>query len=152
MKKTIIIIIIALLFILGFFLYPNGNREDGTIPISFGNLTIHTEIADTKDKRTLGLGGRDSLAQNRGMLFVFEEEGLWGFWMKDTRFPIDIIWINSDYNIVHIETDVKPETYPTVFRPDEPALYVIEVNAGVFERSGLQKGGTIGGISLLENK
>jgi uncharacterized membrane protein (UPF0127 family) len=55
-------------------------------------------------------------------------------------FPLDIIWTDADKKIVTIEEDVQPDTYPKSFCPDQLALYVIEVNAGVSKRAGLVEG------------
>jgi uncharacterized membrane protein (UPF0127 family) len=92
--------------------------------------TIHAEIADTEALRDRGLGGRDSLAPNTGMLFVFAQDGQYAFWMKDMKFAIDMIWIAADGRIVYIAPNISPDTYPKNFAPTSPARYVLEVAAG----------------------
>lgn len=93
-------------------------------------LPSTVELADTPEKRVQGLSGRSEVADEYGMLFVFEAEGRHGFWMKDMQVPIDIIWIGADGRIVHIEHEVAPSTYPNVFTPMAPARYVLETRAG----------------------
>ena len=88
------------------------------------------EIADTEGKRIRGLSGREYLADGTGMLFLFPSSGFYGFWMKDMNFSIDILWIDEDFKIVHIEREVHPDTYPKSFTSQEPAKYVLELNAG----------------------
>lgn len=105
-----------------------------------GDVTIEAEVADTEDERMRGLSNRDSLPQNRGMLFVFPEEGQWGFWMKDTRIPLDMIWAAADGTIVTIAKNVRPESYPAIYKPVAPARYVLEVNAGFAEAHALAEG------------
>jgi uncharacterized membrane protein (UPF0127 family) len=98
------------------------------------------EIADTDAERTLGLSGRESLAENNGLLFVFETEGYHGIWMKEMNFPIDIAWLDKNKKIIHLEHNVAPETYPKVFNPPTPDLFVLETNAGFFQKFDIKAG------------
>ncbi len=91
---------------------------------------VGVEIADTDELRIKGLSGRENLAQRKGMLFVFDQDGYHRIWMKDMRFEIDIIWIAADGTIVDIEKSVGPETYPESFYPSKEARYVLEVVGG----------------------
>jgi hypothetical protein len=95
-----------------------------------GGKKFSVDVADTYLTLHQGLSGRKSLASNEGMFFVFDKPDTYGFWMKDMNFPIDIIWMDKDYKIIHIEKEVKPTTYPTVFYPTSGASYVFEVGAG----------------------
>lgn len=87
-----------------------------------------------------GLSGRESMPENQGMLFTFESSGKHCFWMKDMKFSLDMIWVNADKKVVYVEKNVQPSTYPDTFCPDQPALYVIEVNAGVANKAYLSTG------------
>lgn len=103
--------------------------------VTIDGTTFAVELARTQEEQELGLGGRDSLPAGRGMLFVFPAPGNWGFWMKDTRISLDIIWARSDGTIISIARNVATSTYaqvpPEIFYPAEAdALYVLEVNAG----------------------
>ena len=98
--------------------------------ISIGGTDLHVEIARTRKEKTTGLSHRTSLRESRGMLFIFENEGIHSFWMKNMHFPIDIIWINANKRVVHIEHEITPETYPQSFASSVPAQYVLEVPAG----------------------
>src|SRR5687767_4745086 len=81
--------------------------QDNFVQILTPNgVTIQAEIADTTERRARGLMYRDSLAKDRGMLFTFAEPQLWTFWMKNTRIPLDIIWMDGKKRIVHIERNV----------------------------------------------
>lgn len=112
----------------------------GSATLFFGETELNLEVVATNETRTQGLSGREVLKQNTGMLFVFDESGTYGFWMKDMRFPLDIIWLDEQGVVVHIEYNVAPETYPSVLTPNEKALYVLEVNAGVASESHIEKG------------
>ena len=99
------------------------------------NLPIQLDLADTKEKQTLGLSGRTSLSKEEGMLFIFDQPKNWGFWMKEMFFPIDIIWLDDNYQPVYVVQNVQPESYPRTFYPPAPARYVLEVNAGVWQEA-----------------
>jgi uncharacterized membrane protein (UPF0127 family) len=93
------------------------------------------EISDTETKRDHGLSDRATLAPDTGMLFIFDAAGEPSFWMKDMHFPIDMIFLDSQYRVVTSFVNVRPETYPAVFKPTSPAQYVLEFNAGFIEQN-----------------
>jgi uncharacterized protein len=110
--------------------------------VCYQNNCFNVEIADTAKKQSLGLMNRTSLDKNRGMLFVFKEEGNYSFWMKDTLIPLDMIWINSDYEVVYLKNDVQPckTDICQAVSPDESARYVLEVNSGTAQKIGIKIG------------
>ncbi len=97
------------------------------------------ELADTPETRTLGLSGRGTMASDRGMVFVFDTPTEACFWMKDMRFPIDIIWLNESRKVTQVRSDVSPESYPKSFCADD-TRYVIELHAGEAARSSIRSG------------
>lgn len=115
----------------------------GTPVCTFPDGTaIVLELADTDSDRVQGLMFRDHLPQDRGMLFVFDREGLWPFWMKDTFIALDLIWLNSKGIIVDIRPDVQPcrlDPCPSYW-PRSASRAVLEVNAGLAARHGLKVG------------
>jgi hypothetical protein len=108
--------------------------------INFEGTILKAEVVDSGSQRSLGLSDRTSLAQNEAMLFVFETPGKHGFWMKDMLFPIDIFWLNSKKEIVHIEKDLSPNTYPKVYYPGSDASYVLETNSGITDKLKIKIG------------
>jgi uncharacterized protein len=98
------------------------------------------EVADTGALREQGLSGRASLPEGRGMLFVFDQDGSWGIWMKDMLFSIDIVWLDKEGRVAWMETNVSPETYPTAFYSESPARYVLELPAGAAAKYGIAIG------------
>ena len=98
------------------------------------------ELAVTPAERNQGLSGHPPLADNEGMLFVFENEAKWTFWMKEMLFPLDMLWIDAGCTVVDItENAPKPEPGQTLgdlprFFPKTLAQYVLEVNAGTAGR------------------
>jgi len=98
--------------------------------ILIDNQRIKVAVANTPALQALGLGNRDGLTTDEGMLFVFPTAKRYGFWMKDMHFSIDMIWITADDKIEYMAQNVAPDTYPEDFVPPAPALYVLEVPAG----------------------
>jgi uncharacterized membrane protein (UPF0127 family) len=116
-----------------------------TIALQYDGGTLHVEVAQTPDERERGLGDRDALAEDSGMLFDLGKTRVPGFWMKGMRFPLDMVWIDDGMRIVGVTEDVQPE--PGVpdaqlrrYSPDEPVRYVLELNAGAARRLGLAAG------------
>lgn len=107
-----------------------------------GTTVITAEVVDTPEDRHRGLSGRERLKPQSGMLFVFEEEGDYGIWMKDMLFPLDIIWINSHHEVVYFKENATPDSYPQTFQSPKLASYVLEVPAG-FVKENLIKIGDI---------
>ena len=148
-----IILAVVLLGLLSGLLFLQGEREAPqqtsatpntglrTQLLTVRGTQIQVEVAETQRQREIGLSHRkESLKEGEGMLFVFEKEGLYGFWMKDTHFPIDIIWITSEKRITHIEEGVRPESFPKVYISEEPAQFVLEIPAGYTQRNNIKVG------------
>jgi uncharacterized membrane protein (UPF0127 family) len=151
-------ILVVALIVLGFFVVfrkeyaPKENREkvpapfsqetqrESTATLSVGTYRFRVEVADTDEKRVLGLGGRDTLAGESGMLFAFSRPDFHGIWMKGMRFSIDILWLDERFKVVDIKEHVAPETYPQAFHPKVPAYYVLEISAGAVAKNGIVVG------------
>lgn len=103
--------------------------------------TFSVEIADTPQKRERGLSGRDRLAENEGMLFLFPQPAQQNFWMRDMKFPIDIIWLRGPWVIGFVE-NAQPSAgnlIPTFTSPPDTDL-VLEVAAGTARRLNMKTG------------
>ncbi len=110
--------------------------------ICIGKACYSVEVMRTDEERTRGLMFRRELAEGLGMLFVFDQEDIYPFWMKNMSFPIDILWLDKAQRVVFIETDAPPchsETCP-VYTPSKKAMYVLEVPAGTVARNGIRAG------------
>ncbi|MFH1654699.1 MAG: DUF192 domain-containing protein [Pseudomonadota bacterium] len=112
-----------------------------TVVLSSGGKesSVTTEIAQTESERAKGLSGRESLPEGNGMLFIFPEEGLEKFWMKDTAIPLDLIYMDKDKNIVDIITYAVPYDLK-LLESKEPFMYVLEVNAGFVKDKNINIG------------
>ena len=106
------------------------------------NNCFNVELAETKEQQAQGLMGRKDLAQDSGIFFVYKEEGIYSFWMKDTLIPLDIIWINKNKEIIHIEKNAQPcKTEPCLrYGPEQKSKYVLEINAGLTEKLNINIG------------
>lgn len=98
------------------------------------------EVVSDAAAQEKGLGGRTSIPENYGMLFVFREPATPGFWMKDMRVPIDIIWLGDNGLILNIDANIDPSSYPKVFYPPTPVRFVLETKAGEAARQGWKPG------------
>jgi uncharacterized protein len=108
--------------------------------IALDGSTIRVSIADNDATRELGLGGRAGLAPDEGMLFIFPQDGIYAFWMKDMHFSIDMIWLSAGGAVVYMAQNISPDTYPKDFGPATPARYVLELLAGYAKQHGVQIG------------
>lgn len=98
------------------------------------------ELAVSDEERAQGLMFREKLNEDQAMLFLFEGEEVHSFWMKNMRFAIDILWLDSQKRIVHLESRVPPcpkDPCPS-YTPAAPAAFVLEVQAGFVEKHGLR--------------
>ena len=114
-------------------------KKEGHLTIFKSDSTqvmVDIEIADTDFDTQTGLMYRDSMKDNQGMLFVFEDEQPRSFYMKNTRIPLDLIFINKNKKIVSFQKNAQPfdeRSLPS----NVPAKYVLEVNAGLVDSWGL---------------
>lgn len=148
MKK--LIFLLTAIFILIIFYFMNSNTfkslyNEGTAVLA--GQTVNLDISKTLDEKTLGLSGRDQLEEDEGMWFVYDEPKELSFWMKNMKFPIDIIWIRSG-EVVDFSIDAKPE--PGVkdadlkrYWPRVAADTVLEVRSGWVRAHGVKIGDTV---------
>lgn len=154
--KKVIIFYILLVIVIAVFLIARGSNifnfnffsgeTKGTASIN--GKTYKLLLAKTDDEKEKGLSGRNSLAKDTGMLFVFSKKDNYAFWMKDMKFPIDIIYIDGDKVVSVFENvpaptkDQQPSSLP-VYRPDAVANYVLELNAKEVSGAKIKKGDKI---------
>ena len=151
MKKIILdVFIIFVVVVTSLYVYRNYGtdiknfifREDAST-MYVRSVPISVSIADEPVEQQQGLSGVKELGQHQGMLFVFRKEDYYSMWMKDMYIPLDMIWIDDDLTVVHIEENVTPETFPESFTSDEPARFVLEVNAFFVETEKIKEGDTV---------
>ena len=115
------------------------------IPLTLPSGTVlQVEVMVKDEDRAMGLMFRPSLPKDRGMLFIFERPDFHGIWMKNCKFPIDIVWLDEERKVAHVAESVPPckaEPCP-VYSPLRRAAYVVELNAGVARREKAVLGST----------
>jgi uncharacterized membrane protein (UPF0127 family) len=112
--------------------------------VCFNEKCYVVELAQTDEQRQMGLMNRENLGENKGMLFIYETDGIYTFWMKNTLMPLDMIWIDGNGTVVRIIKNCEPcgNEYCPSINPNKKARYVLEVNGGEADRINLSEGGT----------
>lgn len=111
-----------------------------TVKARIGSTTVDVSVADSVPERIQGLSDTPFLPEHVVKLFVFEAEGNHSIWMKDMNYALDILWLNKEGLVIHIEEDVSPDTYPKSFASPVPAWYVVEANAGFVVQNQIKIG------------
>ncbi|MBI2583640.1 MAG: DUF192 domain-containing protein [Candidatus Aenigmarchaeota archaeon] len=142
MKKAIFIVFLVIAVIGVFYVFnedmDENSQKETTVCIEY--TCFQVEVAESIFERAQGLMGRESLAEDRGMLFVFDAGGLYPFWMKNVQIPLDIIWIDDGGKIVYIERNATPCEECESINPGTDAKYVLEINGGLSEKKGFGVG------------
>ena len=112
-----------------------------TCKMPIGSKTYQLEMARTSAEQEKGLMKRDSMPEDHGMIFIFDADRLQQFWMKDTRFPLDIIFVDHAGVVVSVSTMQAYDLGTT--SSVAPAQYAIELNIGQAKAAGVEKGQTL---------
>jgi len=144
----LIIIVIVLVYLFVYFaevVFSPSSEQYSTGSVCVGETCFKVELAKTVYQIEKGLMYRKELDKDAGMLFIFEKEGIYPFWMKNTLIPLDIIWVDNGSRVVFISQNTQPcksLICKSVF-PNSKAKYVLEVNAGVVDKIGLKVGDSL---------
>lgn len=143
---TVFAIIVTILFIIGgaYFFGFDFRATKGQALARIANQKFSVEIADTASTRAKGLSGRGGLGPEQGMLFLFETASRYGFWMRDMKFPIDIVWIRGE-RIIGFSENLDPQIGESIIKlkvyyPPEDVDKVLEVAAGTVRELGFVVG------------
>lgn len=110
-----------------------------TTMLRVGDGVFTARIAYTQEARSTGLSNTSELPERQALIMAFPSDGMWGIWMKDMNYPIDIVWLNSDKKVIYTVKNAPPEgSTKVVYVPISPARYVIELPAGTVERVNIQ--------------
>jgi uncharacterized protein len=121
---------------------PFGLR---TVVLVVGGVTMKAEVAEDEQSRAMGLMFRDSLSEDRGMLFIFDGPRQVSFWMKNTKIPLSIAFLESD-RVISEEKSMRPYDETLIQSRSDKISYAIEVNAGWFDRHQVKPGAKVDGI------
>jgi uncharacterized membrane protein (UPF0127 family) len=124
---------------------PTAAAVSGPRVVLPSGSTYSLEIARTPEDQARGLMFRESLPQHFGMLFPFPDNGVHGFWMKNTMIPLDILWLDGSGKVLFISADTPPckaDPCPS-YGPNAPAASVLEIAGGTARREGIEVGKTL---------
>lgn len=138
-RRAIFAIIFGVLILIFYFATKSSPTQ-----VIINEKHISVDIADDDSERIRGLSGRKSLAKDHGMLFIFPTKNIQTFWMKDMRFPLDIIWISGD-KVIGLSENLQPEGLnPRNFYSSSASVdKVLEINAGLVKDLDIKVGDTI---------
>lgn len=131
------------------------NNMNNAYVVEIGDRTIHVILAKTPTEQSKGLAIKDSMNEDEGMFFIFDKPEKYSFWMKDMKFPIDIIWADTTGKIVHIEKNLQPCLFLlpcTSYSPDIDSLYVLEVVSNFTNKYNIKPGDQINSNFISFNK
>jgi len=124
----------------------------GTIKVD--DIVLEVQIADTGPRQVRGLMFQDQLPYDQGMIFVYNEPGVYSLWMINMQFSLDMIWFDENGSIVHIEKNIPPCKKPIEIMacqsivPSEDALYILEITAGFIDEFNITKDSKLSIISI----
>ncbi len=121
------------------------SRSQSALPVvsmQIGKQSFQIEIAATPESQETGLMKRDSMPDDHGMIFIFPQEKICQFWMKNTRFPLDIVFLNTGGAVVSIHQMVAYDEN-NLTSSDFPSRYAIELNRGAAAAAGLKVGDVV---------
>ncbi|MES2315546.1 MAG: DUF192 domain-containing protein [Patescibacteria group bacterium] len=143
-KKIGTSIALIFIFFVTIFFLVNYSPKNSGVPeiksVNIGGVKVSVDLAQTSAEQELGLGGRSSLANDAGMLFIFNRPGKYYFWMKGMNFPLDMIWLSEDLHVIYIKKNAQPSGVLESFGTDENSKYVLEVNAGFTDAHNIKVG------------
>ncbi|NOZ77041.1 MAG: DUF192 domain-containing protein [Euryarchaeota archaeon] len=140
MKKAVLISLVLLGILLAKSAYFGG--PDRAVLEFESGARFSVLVMDSPLELGKGLTGRQEIDDSTGSLFVFSREGYYSFWTKGMAFPVDIIWLNQDWEVVDVTRDVPPcssNDCPN-YRPKRPVSYVLEINAGLADKYNISEG------------
>ena len=144
-RRTVQLLVLVIIILIFGVIVSQLKSSSVNVVIFENGVEVVVEVIDTPEKQSKGLSGRPELGQNEGMLFIFPEPKQASFWMKDVEFPLDIIWIGEDLQIMDISINLPPcntNSCPT-YKPKESIKYVLEVNAGFAEKNSIKIGESV---------
>lgn len=150
MKKVLLVFTLLLIIVGGFYLTQKYVKQGGSLFFSkkasiviIGDYSFKVAVATSQQEQEIGLSETKSLSQDQGMIFLFQKPDYYSFWMKNMKFPIDIIYINGD-KIVTIKNNIAPPKSDKesliIYTPAEPSDKVLEIQAGLSEKYNFKNG------------
>lgn len=150
-RKEWVIVVLAIVVVLGTGAAAINTLLRPQVTLRLGDGVFTARLARTNAERTRGLGGTSSLGNGEAMLFVFDRSDTWGIWMKDMSYPIDVVWLNEQKQVVYSVSNMQPDSYPETYLPKQAARYVVELPAGTVRSKAIGPA-TVAQFALPEEK
>lgn len=143
-KENIRLILGAAVVIFIFLLLLTLLLTHKSTKVKVAGQTFSVSVARTDKEKQIGLSGKNSLPKNQGMLFVFDQPEFYSFWMKNMKFPIDIIYIHGN-KVTTVIKNAKPvqDSDLPIYQPRERSDRVLEINAGLSDQYGIKNGSEV---------
>lgn len=136
-----LLMLVAVAAGIGFLSWQMNNER---LSVTLKSHSYAVSVMRTDDELLRGLSGTKELADGHAMLFVFPFKNNWKIWMKDMNYPIDIVWLDENRNILYLVKNAQPSSYPKKFGPDKHSHYVIELPSGTIDKTGITVGDSAG--------
>lgn len=139
------LVVVALIIVIVLNIIKGSAPFKPTQKAVLGSHTFKVKVAQSEKEKEIGLSATKNLPNDYGMIFPFKEDGYYSFWMRDMKFPIDIIFIN-DNKIVKIFQKISPpkgNEALKIYVPDAPSDTVLEINSGLSEKYKIKEGNSI---------
>jgi len=132
-----VIAFLIVIFLYYFYIFSSNNRK-----LCINSRCFFVELAVSAAQRETGLMGREFMLADRGMFFIFEEEGEYSFWMKNMKIPLDMVFMDKNLKILSVAKNLEPcrGDFCSLIKAEGKVLYVLEINAGAAEKAGIKKG------------
>ncbi|MBU3942838.1 DUF192 domain-containing protein [Patescibacteria group bacterium] len=143
---VIVLLVIVLLGVLRFVKSMQENNMENQYSqikeVCFEKKCFNVEVVEGLADKAKGLMERESLAENSGMLFLYNQERVISIWTKNMKIPIDVIWLNKDLEVVYLVENAQPCLTEKCesFKPETKAQYILEINAGQIQQNDVQLG------------
>lgn len=142
LNKVIMVFIVILVLFVGIVYFQIVTNSAPKSKVTINTHTFSVKVATTSAQQQQGLSGVKQLPQDQGMLFVFNSAQKYAFWMKEMKFPLDLVFIKDDKIVTIVENAPLPknanDTLP-IYQPDAPADKVLEINAGLAKKYDFKK-------------
>ncbi|MBH1980354.1 DUF192 domain-containing protein [Candidatus Saccharibacteria bacterium] len=135
-------IVATILLSIGFVAYTFWPSTMGATNVSIGAKTFQAAVADTNEKRALGLTDLKVLPENQALLVVYDREEVWPIQTKGLAFPIDVVWLSANKKVAYVAKDAKPSTTAT-YTPGGKSRYVLQLPAGSIVRHNITVGKSV---------
>jgi uncharacterized membrane protein (UPF0127 family) len=142
-RRTVVYIFFSILFLLIVINFVRTLEQQMVVLTLPKGQQVTLEVADSPEERMLGLYFMKTLPEDRGMVFIFEEGEPLRFWTRGYRFPVDLLWLNREFQVVNFEEEIAPcakDPCPTYGPEDGKAPYAIAIAAGQIRQQGLARG------------